>query len=149
VLHPFGALSRPEGFVEYGLDVVPGDEPVWIAAQHGVWLRELALVFELAWVTGWAQNPNLLCPLLGIDPMPRVPMPEVPFDPELKAERVAGFAGDRAVVWVDDALGPAAQQWASTRPSPTLLIDVDPTVGLTEEHVIRIREWRNGLDRCG
>jgi hypothetical protein len=146
VLHPFGALARPEGFVEYGLDVVPGDDPVWLAAQHGEWLRELARDFEMAWVTGWAQDPNLLCPLLGIDPMPRVPMPEIPFDPELKVGRVASFVGDRSVAWVDDALGPSARQWASVRAAPTLLVDVDPAVGLTEHHVMEVRGWRARLD---
>lgn len=147
MLHPFGAFARPEGFVEYGLDVVPGDYPVWVAARHGESLRELAADFEMAWVTGWAQDPNLLCPLLGIDPMSRVPMPEIPFDPDLKVDQVAAFVGGRAVAWVDDAIGPAAREWATARPAPTLLVDVDPAVGLTEAHVARVREWRAGLDR--
>lgn len=146
MLIPFAAPALPDGFVEYGIDVIPGDDPVWINAQHGEWLRSLSDAYELTWVTGWGEDPNLLCPLLGIDPMPCVPMPPIPFDPELKVPAVELFVGaDRAVAWVDDMLGDGAQEWAASRAAPTLLVDVDPSVGLTPVIVGALFEWAGNL----
>jgi hypothetical protein len=146
VLNPFGAPACPDGFTEYRQDIVPGEEPVWINKAHGEYLRALAVEYELTWVSGWAEDPNLLCPLLGIERLERVPMPPIPFDPELKVQAVAAFVDDdRAVAWIDDALGDSARSWAAARSAPTLLVDVDPAVGLTVAAVATLFEWVGSL----
>ena len=146
VLNPYAAAVCPPGFVEYDLDVFPGEEPVRLNAAHGRWLRELATRFDLAWASACAEDLNQLCaPLLGLDPMPRVPMPPPPFDPELKVPAIHAFVGDRAVAWLDDLFGDAARTWAAERSEPTLLVDVDPAVGLTEPSIAELLEWHRQL----
>jgi hypothetical protein len=44
---------------------------------------------------------------------------------------------DHPLVWIDDELPPEAHLWAAHRRMPTMLIDVDPACGLTEEIVAR------------
>ena len=154
VLNPYAATHCPEGFVEYGLDVFPGDEPVRLNPKHGRWLRSLGTVFDLVWASACAEDLNRYCaPLLDIDPMPRVPMPMPPFAPDLKVPAVRDFVGERAVAWLDDLHGAAAHAWAAERSVPTLLVDVDPTIGLTENLVDHVHAWCSindaGPCRCG
>jgi hypothetical protein len=73
-------------------------------------------------------------------------MPELPFDPDLKVAAVDAFIGDRSVAWLDDAFGDAARRWARHRGAPTLLVDVDPAIGLTFEMVTVLADWRSSLD---
>ena len=97
VLNPYAAADCPAGFVEYDLEVFPGEEPVRLNTQHGRWLRSLGTMFDLVWASACAEDLNRYCaPLLGVDPMPRVPMPTPPFDPELKVPAIREFVGDRA-----------------------------------------------------
>jgi hypothetical protein len=146
VLNPYAAAVCPSGFVEYGLDVFPGEEPVRLNAEHGRWLRSLATMFDLAWASACPEDLNKYCaPLLGLDPMPRVPMPRSPFDPELKVPAIREFVRDRAVAWLDDLFGSAARAWAAERTAPTLLVDVDPAIGMTEGLVDELRAWHRTL----
>ena len=115
VLNPFGAVGCPGGYAEHVL--FPGEEPVRVNAGHGDWLRELAAEFSLVWATAWGEEANRrLAPLLGLDPLPVIPMPAPPFPP-------------------------AAHTWAVTRAVPTLLIDIDPSTGFTREIVDRLLAW--------
>jgi hypothetical protein len=88
-LNPFAAPSCPRGFVEYGLDRFPGDEPVRLNRDHVGWLRQLASNYDLTWASACPENLNRYCAaLIGLDPMPRLPMPTPPFDPDLKVPAV-------------------------------------------------------------
>ena len=146
VLNPYAATHCPAGFVEYGREVFPGEDPVRLNATHGRWLRSLEAMFDLVWASACAEDLNRYCaPLLEIDPMPRVPMPMPPFDPELKVPAVRDFVGDRAVAWLDDLLGAAAYAWAAERSAPTLLVEVDPAIGLTQQLVEDLRAWHRAL----
>jgi hypothetical protein len=49
--------------------------------------------------------------------------------------------GERAVAWVDDQLGPEVHAWAASRDAPTMLVETDHRVGLTMEHIERLREF--------
>lgn len=49
--------------------------------------------------------------------------------------------GDRAVAWLDDAFGDVARQWAAERHAPKLLVDVDPTIGLTWDLIEVLAAW--------
>jgi len=142
VLNPFAAARCPTGFTEFGLDEFPGDEPVRLNPDHARWLRDLAPRYEMAWASACPEDLNLYCArLIRLAPMQRVPMPTPPFDPDLKVGAVDAFVGHRAVAWLDDAFGAAARVWARERRGPTLLVDVDPAIGLTLNHIDVLAAW--------
>lgn len=146
VLNPFAAAECPPGFVEYGLSAFPGEEPVLLNTEHARWLRELSAVYDLAWASACPADLNRYCrDLIGLDPMPRVPMPATPFHPDAKIPAVAAFVGDRAVAWLDDAFGEAAHAWARTRRAATLLVEVDASIGLTARAVSALTDWARSL----
>ena len=51
------------------------------------------------------------------------------------------IAGDRPLAWLDEALAPEVREWAAERHVPTLLIDVDPAIGLTRQAVDECLGW--------
>ena len=140
VLNPFAAPACPAGYREYHL--FPDEDPVRLCQTHGRWLHELALQFEIVWATGWGADANrFLAPLLRLPELPVIRFPPVPFEPHEKVPPVAAFVGLRSAVWIDDALTPEARVWASQRPVPTLLIDIDPAEGLTRPVVDQSLQW--------
>lgn len=67
---------------------------------------------------------------------------------QYKQPGIAATAGDRPVVWVDDDLVIENWLWAENRNErgfPTLLIQPDPAVGFTAEHLQEIRDWADSL----
>jgi hypothetical protein len=54
---------------------------------------------------------------------------------------VSRYVGTQPLAWIDDALTPAAHTWAATRAVPTLLLDIDPAVGLTRAEVDQCLAW--------
>jgi hypothetical protein len=144
VLNPFAAPACPPGFVEHTL--FPDEEPVRVCAGHGDWLRELASHFTLVWATAWCEEANhRLAPLLGLKPLPVIPMPPLPFPLEGKLPTVSQFAGVHPLAWIDDALTPAAHAWAVSRAVPTLLVDANPAQGLTRLDVDKCLAWAGTL----
>jgi hypothetical protein len=142
VLNPFAASDCPPGFTEYELDEFPGDEKVRLNPAHARWLADLAPLYEMAWASACPQDLNLYCErLIQLSPMQRVPMPLPPFDPDQKVGAVDAFVGDRAVAWLDDAFGERGRTWARERRAPTLLVDVDPSTGLTQKVVDLLATW--------
>ena len=141
VLNVYGVSSCPDGYAEHLL-FPEDDEPTRLAAAHGPWLRELAVEFDLVWASGWGFEAHArLGPILGVDEFPFVPMPAIPFAPRDKIPAVAGYVGDRPVVWIDDLVVPEARDWAAARSAPTLLIETDHTCGLLREHVDEALSW--------
>ncbi len=140
VLNPYGTATCPEGFTEY--DLFPGEEPVRLCPAHGEWISELRHVFDIAWATAWNDDANrLLAPLLGIAALPVVTMPPPPFQPRDKVPPIARFAGQRPAVWIDDLHPEQAWTWCTSRREPTLLIPVEPAVGLTRQAVDQALTW--------
>ena len=139
VLNPYP--DCPPGFVEYAL-FGDDDEPVRLAAFHGEWLQELDYRFTLVWATAWGCEANrLLCAVYHLPELPVIAFPDVPFDPAAKVPAIDSFVGDLPVAWVDDVVTPEARQWAEDRDKPTLLVGVDPTVGLTRSAVDDLLAW--------
>ena len=140
VLNPFAALTCPDGFRERVL--FEGEEPVRFCLRHGDWIRELAAVGDVWWATGWGADANAIyLPLLGLEPLPFVQLPPVPFEPELKVPAIDAMAGDRPVVWIDDNHTAAGRRWSADRAAPTLLVPIDPATGWTRAEVDRILHW--------
>jgi hypothetical protein len=144
VLNPYPDL--PDGYSEHYF--FPDDpEPVRLAAVHGDWLRELAERFTIAWATGWGTDANVhLCPHFGLPELPVIAFPPAPFEPSAKVPAIEAFVGDRAVAWVDDVVTVEARSWAYERSEPTLLVEVDPAIGLTRADVDVLLAWRSTFD---
>jgi hypothetical protein len=146
VLNPFAALDCPEGYLER--ELFAGEGPQRYSLAHGAWIRELATAGELWWATGWRENANeLYLPLLGVEPLPVIRFPPVPFQPELKVPAIAAVVGDRPAAWIDDNHTDAGRRWAAKRSAPTLLVSVDPAVGWTRADVDRVLAWTADLRR--
>jgi hypothetical protein len=143
VLNPYAAAACPEGFREQIL--FPGEDPVWIGDAHAAWLKELSEAFEIVWASGWGEDAHLLADILSLPRLPLVRFPPVPFDPEEKLPAIVAYVEHRPAAWVDDALPRAAYEWAASRGSPTLLIGIDPAIGLRREHVDRLLAWAGEL----
>ncbi|KAB8167993.1 hypothetical protein FH609_010750 [Streptomyces sp. 3MP-14] len=145
VLNPYAAETCPEGYREFPF--FPDEEPVRLCVDHGTWLASLAHHFELAWATGWEDEANEhIAPLLGLPVWPVVRFPPVPFDPSEKVPAIAAQVGaERPVAWVDDRHTPEAWTWMRARSAPTLLVPVDPAVGLTPAAVKQLLAWHATL----
>ena len=142
VLNPYPRC--PPGFVEHGF-FPEDDEPVRLAAFHGEWLHELAGRFALVWATSWGEDANrLLCPHFGLAELPVIALPQAPFEPSAKVPTIDSFVGEAPAAWVDDIVTPEARAWAARRPQPTLLVEIDPSIGLTRPAVDRLLAWAEG-----
>lgn len=140
VLNPFAAPGCPDGHEERVL--FEGEDPVRFCPGHGDWIRDLAAAGDLWWATGWGANANeIYLPLLGLEPLPFVEFPPVPFEPHLKVPAIDAVAGDRPAVWIDDNHTAAGHHWAATRAAPTLLVPIDPAKGWTRADVDHVLGW--------
>ncbi len=143
VLNPFAAQRCPDGYAEH--EFFPGESPARYRRADGSWIRDLASVGDVWWATGWGADANrLYAPMLGIQPLPVVRFPPVPFPPEAKIPAIAAAVGDRPVAWIDDCHTAAGRHWAAGRAAPTLLVPVDPAVGWTRADVERVIAWAGG-----
>jgi Swiss Army Knife RNA repair-like protein len=128
------------------LDQLPG--PLhWIdGIQHcippamGPRLVRLAGAYELVWATGWEEKANDYLPhILGL---PFRDLPTLTFEGRAvfgtahwKLDAIERYAADRPAAWVDDSLDEECRQWARRRGAPTLLVQTESPVGITDEHV--------------
>jgi HAD domain in Swiss Army Knife RNA repair proteins len=122
----------------------------FIPEDVGERLVRLAESFELVWATGWEERANEHLPfILGL---PFRDLPCLTFDGRAvfgsahwKLDAIAEYAGDRPAAWIDDNVDDECEAWAEGRHAPTLLVQTDPAVGLTEEHVARLLAWKAEL----
>ena len=140
-LYGFAPDSPPAGKFEW-VDGIAH----FLSLRAGDHLRQLASVYELAWCSGWEEKANEYLPV-ALD-LP-TPLPYVRFEPVARLVeahwKLAGidmFAGpERPLAWVDDAHDERCEAWARDRAGPTLLVETEPSVGLTERHVERLIAW--------
>jgi hypothetical protein len=127
----------PPGFAAHDLEGLR----VLLAAQHGSWLSELAVDFDLVWATSWEHDADrLIAERVGLPRgLPVITFDSPPEDWTSKLPDVIRFVADRPVAWIDDDLGPEVYSWADSRTVSTLLIQPDHRVGLTSAHVDRLR----------
>jgi hypothetical protein len=112
-------------------------------------LLELAPAFECVWCTGWEDRADLHLPhLLGLPrgwPHIRFPKAAHPAA-HWKLAGIDAYAGpERPLAWIDDAHDAACREWAQRRTGPTLLVSVEPDLGLTPEHASVLRGWTHTL----
>jgi len=140
VLNPFAATCCPPGYAEY--DLFPGEEPVRLSRAHGEWITNLSGAFEVIWASAWGRHANLLLgPVLDLPPLPFVDFPPVPFPPVMKVPSVIRHLRNRPAVWIDDVITAEARTWAAGRGIPTLLLEVEPAIGLTRPAVDLALQW--------
>ncbi len=140
------------GFTPYRLK--GEDELVWLSRDHGRMLNELDRegAVELRWGTTWNDAANrTVAPAIGLDrqwdvvPIDRAMAGPVKFGENWKAVSVLAGVGDQPFAWMDDFLVESDKQWAEDRVLdrgiPTLLLKIDPDVGMTGEHLAAVRGW--------
>ena len=109
------------------------------AAEH---LPELGGFFELVWASGWEETANDFLPhILGLPG----PLHHLTFDGRVaagnahwKIEAIDEHAGPRPAAWIDDNLSDDCHVWAESREAPTLLIETERHVGMTDQHVAEL-----------
>jgi hypothetical protein len=148
VLNPWLAIECPPGFREYNFF---RGERVLLSEDHGGLLRDLSNSFELVWATAWEHRANrLICPVIALPLLPVIEFPLSGTDFAFrKLPSVIESVGDRACAWIDDEHHPAHHEWARERGAPTLIVDIDPAVGLTAAVAAELRAWATGLRSDG
>lgn len=144
VLNPWLAPDCPSG---YGVYEFPGIERVLLSPAHGTLLNSLASVFELVWATAWEHRANqYIAPILSL---PQLPVIEFALGGRdrlfRKLPAVIDTVGNRPCAWIDDEHWPDHRTWARQRGAPTLIVDIDPAVGLTSEIADQLAAWAAGL----
>lgn len=145
-LFGFGPDERPDG-TWHNVEGI-GHFLSATAAGH---LHDLTEWFDPVWCTGWEERaPEHLPALVGAPRLPHLSFAREdmgaggPTPAHWKLAAIDAHAGDRPLAWVDDALDDErVRAWAAARAerAPTLLVPTDPAVGLTAEHVERLRAW--------
>jgi HAD domain in Swiss Army Knife RNA repair proteins len=117
-----------------------------IPAEVGQRLVRLADAFELVWATGWEERANEHLPHLLQLPFRELPV--LTFDGRAvfgsahwKVDAISDYAGNRPAAWIDDNLNETCHMWAKLRAAPTLLVETNPSEGLTDAHVDALLEW--------
>jgi len=104
---------------------------VALTSVHGKWLRDLERWFDLVWCTTWELHaPRHIGPVLGLFDLPVIRFAS----PYGKLPEVIEFVGDRPCAWIDDSIKQDDREWAAGRDAPTLLVEPDPMIGMTELH---------------
>ena len=113
-------------------------------------LQRLGEWFDPVWCSGWEEKADEHLPsLLGVPSFPHLSFDQNPgrSNGHWKLAAIDAHAGERPVAWVDDALDERCEQWAATRPAPTLLMRTDPAVGLTDDGVEELVRWARALSQ--
>jgi hypothetical protein len=120
-----------------------------IPAAMGGRLARLAECYELVWATGWEEKANEYLP--HILELPFRDLPYLTFDGEAvfgtahwKLAAIEAYAGSRPAAWIDDSLDDECREWARRRRAPTLLVETDPAIGLTDGQVDQLCDWATG-----
>jgi hypothetical protein len=147
VLSIFGAERvAPQTLVPTLVDGVPH----LLSRTAAAALQELVPLFECVWCTGWKDRADTHLPHLLDLPRgwPHVRFADRPgYGGHWKLGGINAFAGpDRALAWIDDHHDAACHAWAHARPGPTLLVTTVPDLGLTGDHLARVRDWVATLD---
>jgi HAD domain in Swiss Army Knife RNA repair proteins len=138
-----GELPGPFHWIDGVMHCIPLDA--------GKRLMRLSERFDLVWATGWEEKANEYLPhILGLSERE---LPCLMFQGRAvfgsahwKLDAIEAYAGDRPAAWIDDNLDEACHGWSRSRQAPTLLVQTDSAVGLTDDHVEALLRW---ADRVG
>ncbi|WP_211244604.1 HAD domain-containing protein [Actinospica robiniae] len=124
---------------------------VWLNPAHGKAL--LSLPVELVWATTWEHEANeWIAPHLHLPDLPVLAWHEHdvvrwPDDGTFwKTQPVAAYAAGRPFAWFDDQIEPEDIRWCEDNyPAPTLLLPIDPAVGLRDADFDAVANWAREL----
>jgi len=142
-----GAVSPREGSF-HSIDGVPH----FLSSTAARYLLDLGDLFDIVWASGWEEKAEEHLPhLLGLPA--RLPFLQFPrqagvlrsANAHWKLTAIEAFAGSRPLAWIDDSINEACRQWARERPSPTLLVETSPELGLTGTEAEELRSWAMAL----
>ncbi len=131
--------------------------PHFLSATAAAHLLALGDLYEMVWASGWEERADEHLPhLLGLPAgMPFLRFERAAARPAPDAHRtraahwklaaVEAHAGGRPLAWIDDALDEECHAWAASREAPTLLVQTDPRIGLTERETLTLGEWARAL----
>jgi hypothetical protein len=133
-----GQLPGPLHWIDGVAHCIPDDV--------GERLVTLADRFELVWATGWEERANEHLPF--ILKLQFGNLPTLAFDGRAvfgsahwKVDAINEYAGERPAAWIDDNMSEECHAWAKRRSAPTLLVETNPSEGLTDEHVEQLLSW--------
>jgi len=145
VLSLFGFKEPPDS-PDFKLHLVDGTMHCF-SLPAGRRVQELARDFDIVWATGWEHEVEQLSKLLGFPAWPYLT-----FDgaarfgsADWKLAPLQEYARGRPLAWVDDNLDSICYAWARTRSEPTLLVEVEPQLGLQPVHVEALSGWAKSL----
>jgi hypothetical protein len=120
-----------------------------IGSDAGPRLARVAERFELVWATGWEEKANEYLPHLLRFPRK---LPTLHFDGRAvfgtahwKLEAIEEYARERPAAWIDDNLDERCQSWAARRKAPTLLVETEAAVGITDDHVEQLLRFADDV----
>lgn len=106
---------------------------------------------ELVWATSWGHRANsTVGPAIGLPALPVIEFagPHADDLPTWKYPAVARYAYGRPLAWLDDDFdlrAAARDAFLARRRAPTLLVPVDPSVGMTGSVLDAVEVWLAGL----
>lgn len=117
-----------------------------ISMDSGERLVRLEEHFELVWATGWEERANEHLPWLL--KLPFRDLPTLAFgeaavfgSAHWKLSAIEEYSRGRPAAWIDDNLDEECREWAESRSEPTLLVQTEPAVGMSDEHVEQLLRW--------
>jgi hypothetical protein len=142
--HPSGPLPGTFHSIDGILHCIGHEAAARLARLHNA--------YELVWATGWEEKANEY--LVHILDLP-ADLPVLTFDGRAvfgsshwKLDAIDEYARGRPAAWVDDNLDEQAEEWARTRPEPTLLVATESAKGITDEDVERLLRWAARVEPC-
>jgi hypothetical protein len=137
--------GRPSGSSLHSIDGIPH----FLSATAARHLLQLSEHFDLVWASGWEEKADEHLPrLLGLPqglPFLRFERSVGRANAHWKLQAIEAFAAGRPLAWLDDALDSACHDWARARAAATLLVQTDPTKGLTEREAASLTAWAREL----
>jgi len=133
-------LAYHHGWLQKRVDVGGLTFRLFVNPAFGSWLRKLAAETgaELAWGTTWEEYANpCVGPLVGLPPLRYAPVR----DGAHKADGIVPWTQGRPFVWFDDEPDAAEATARLAGSQPHLVVPVDESTGLTEDHVATACEW--------
>lgn len=165
VLCPFGYGFDPNGFVMHTIRAGLRNVKVFVSDDNRERLALLSEYFDIHWLTMWRDYANKHAKeLFGIaKELPLIDLDTPIGDPnkdEIWVEHtpsesflapgietykfpfVWDWAKDgQAFAWVDDKIGEDVLVWAESRKEPTLIVQTENHIGLTDAHVEKLIEF--------
>lgn len=118
--------------------------------ESGERLNRLGEHFELVWATGWEERANEHLPfMLDLDadewPVLRFEGSAVFGSAHWKLDAIGEYAAERPAAWIDDNLDEECETWARERGAPTLLVQTESAIGITEAQVEQLLAWADAV----